>query len=54
MTPQLHNSQAQQLQWGILASNFPVFFQVFPLALLSFIYHTHTEQKWARASISSS
>lgn len=54
MTPQHRDSQGQQLCWGIVASHFPVFFQVFPLALLSFIYHTHTEQKWARTSISSS
>lgn len=45
MTPQHCHSQGQQLWWGIVASHFPVFCQVFPLALLSFIYHTHTEHK---------
>lgn len=45
MTPQHCDSRAQQLWWGIVASHFPVFFQAFPLALLSFIYHSHTERE---------
>lgn len=54
VTPQHGDFQAQQLQWGIVASHFPVLFQVLPLALLSFIRHTHMEQKWPQTSISSS